>query len=360
VTLQAVTNDTDPSPTVTFSTNKPLLLSLSPSGGPYACAPYVCANVVITAIAPSFVTAQSPPADYNITVTATWDDLVSNDVQVFNNIPYYNYVVNEGQYCSSPGVCNCNSSNFYPGQGRTGYVTLIDVYARDLFGNTLVQIPANETLKDQLYLGSGGWTSALGNPKPGAWPITAWNSDISFPDYYFVCSPNPSSFTPPPTSYGTGGVIAVFTETQNYWSGSAANGSGVCTRVNYVQLYTDHGVQGGAEILLERVSAAQAISLTQYLHFNPEKTMTKYYLRILAPLFSLCLPAAHGANVAQIASGCDVVLLGTVTSWNQTAANVSFNVFVQRVLKGTRAAQRLACLTLGTCTRAASTMARRR
>jgi hypothetical protein len=246
VTLQAMTNEAGPSPTVTFSTNQPLLLSLSPSGGPFACGAYECANVVVTAIAPSFVTAQSPPADYNISVTATWDgDLASNPVSVFINTPYSNTVVNEGQYCSSPGVCNCAALGK---TGQTGYATLLDVYARDLFANALVQIPANETLHGQLWLNSGGWTSALGNPTAGTWPITKWNSEYSFPDYYFICSPNPSSLTPPPTSYGTNGVVTVFTETQDYWIGSTTNGSGVCTQVDFAALYADHGIQGGAEI----------------------------------------------------------------------------------------------------------------
>ena len=226
--------DDNPHPVITYQTNEPSIISLTPNG----------ASVLITAIGPSYTTAQSQPV-YNVTITATWDGEQSPPVYLLVNIPYSNTVVNEGQYCSSPGVCNCNAG-FKPGQ--TGYVTLLDVYVRDLFGNALVQIPANETLKDPLYLGTGGWTSSLGVPTQGKWPLNLWNSEYSFPDYYWICSPNPGSLTPPLTNYGTSGVIAVFTETQNYWIGSTTNGSGVCTQVDYSQLYTDHGVQGGAEI----------------------------------------------------------------------------------------------------------------
>lgn len=229
-------DDDNPNPTVTWSTNKPLLLSLTPTGPSNTM-------VNILALAPSYVTPQSPPPDYNISVTVTWDGVASLPWPVFINTPYSNTVVDEGEYCSSPGVCNCNAG-FKPGQ--TGYVTLLDVYVRDLFGNALVQIPANETLKNPLYLGSGGWTSSLGVPAQWQWPLDLWNSEYSFPDYYWICSPNAGSLVPPLTDYGTSGVAAVITLTQNYWVGITTNGYGVCTQVDYIQLYTDHGVQDGA------------------------------------------------------------------------------------------------------------------
>jgi hypothetical protein len=94
-------------------------------------------------------------------VVVTWDGVKSAPFTVFINMPYSNYVVNKGRWCSSAGSCDCNAANFYPGRGYTGYVTLFDVYTEDLFGNYLTQVGTNEVLFNQLYLGTGGWTSPL-------------------------------------------------------------------------------------------------------------------------------------------------------------------------------------------------------
>jgi hypothetical protein len=51
----------------------------------------------------------------------------------------------------------------------------------------------------------------------------------------------------------------------------------------------------------------------------------------LSPIYTA---VGRGADVAYIATGCPVVAVGTLTSRNETATNVSFNLSIQRVLKG--------------------------
>jgi hypothetical protein len=51
----------------------------------------------------------------------------------------------------------------------------------------------------------------------------------------------------------------------------------------------------------------------------------------LSPLYTA---VSHGADVAYMATGCPVVAGGTLTSRNDSATNVSFNLSIQRVLKG--------------------------
>jgi hypothetical protein len=55
---------------------------------------------------------------------------------------------------------------------------------------------------------------------------------------------------------------------------------------------------------------------------------------MLVPLSLLNAPRAYGATVAQIGAMCDVVVVGTVGSWTETATNVSFDIGVQSILKG--------------------------
>jgi len=161
-------------------------------------------------------------------------------------MPYANYVVNKGQWCSSPGSCDCNAANFYPGQNLTGYVTLWNVYTEDLFGNYLTQVGTNEVLFNQLFLGTGGWTSPpFSNPAQSTWATTEWNSNYTFPDYYWICWSGP--LYPPLTSSGSGGP-EVFSETQNYYIGnSTTNGYGLCTQANAVELYTNNGSQSNTQ-----------------------------------------------------------------------------------------------------------------
>jgi hypothetical protein len=204
----------NPQPQITWSTNHPELLQLIPN--------IFVANTsfyTIQALGPSYGYPQLVPPNYNISVIVTWDGVSSAPFKVFSNMPYANYTVNQGQYCSSPGQCDCNAQGFYPGQ--TGYVTLINVYTQDLFGNFLTPVGTNEVLFHQLYLGTGGWTSSLGNPSQSKWATSAWNSQYTFPDYFWICSSKPSSLSPPPTSYGSGGT-KIFSETQNYYIRSAA------------------------------------------------------------------------------------------------------------------------------------------
>jgi hypothetical protein len=54
----------------------------------------------------------------------------------------------------------------------------------------------------------------------------------------------------------------------------------------------------------------------------------------LLPLYTA---VGHGANVAYVATSCPVIAAGTLTSRNETAATVSFNLSIQRVLKGAAA-----------------------
>ena len=186
-----------------------------------------------------------PPANYNISVT--WDGVQSASFPVFINMPYANYTVNTGQYCTAFDHCDCNSTGFYPGLGYTGYVTLNNVYTEDLFNNYITRIGTNETLFNQLWLGSGGWTSPpISNPAQSNWTTGRWNSDYTFPDYFWICTSAPYNFSPEPTYSGTGGT-RVFSQTQNYWIGSTTNGSGLCTQASAVDLYTNHGAQSNIQ-----------------------------------------------------------------------------------------------------------------
>ncbi|HEV8042831.1 MAG TPA: HEAT repeat domain-containing protein [Bryobacteraceae bacterium] len=51
----------------------------------------------------------------------------------------------------------------------------------------------------------------------------------------------------------------------------------------------------------------------------------------LLPLYTV---VGRGADVAYMAAGCPVVAVGTLTSRNETASSVSFDLSIQRVLKG--------------------------
>jgi hypothetical protein len=235
-TLQATyPADTNPNPTITWSTNQPSLLRLTAQQFTNKTSYYIA-----QATGPSFTTRQLPPPTYNISVVETWDGVKSASFLIFINMPYSNNAVNEGQYCDPPGTCDCNAGGAYPGD--TGYVTLNNVYTEDLFGNYITKTNTNEVLFNQLYLGTGNWTSALGNPGQGNWPPARWNSQITFPDYYYICTSNPSYLSPPPTSSGSGGT-EVFSETQNYYIGSTTNGQGLCTQASAADLYTNHGEQ---------------------------------------------------------------------------------------------------------------------
>jgi hypothetical protein len=89
--------------------------------------------------------------------------------------------------------------------------------------------------------------SPLGNPPQSTWATTSWNSQYTFPDYYSICTSNPSSLSPPPTSSGCCGA-EVFSETQNYYIGnSTTNGDGLCTQANAVQLNTNNGAQSNTQ-----------------------------------------------------------------------------------------------------------------
>jgi hypothetical protein len=54
-------------------------------------------------------------------------------------------------------------------------------------------------------------------------------------------------------------------------------------------------------------------------------------------LLPLSTAVCHGADVAYVATSCPVVAVGTLTSRYETAASVSFNLTVDRVLKGAAA-----------------------
>jgi len=98
--------DTNPSPSIYWSTNINSLLGIVPQSGDK--------SAKITSKGPSYTTAQSPPPVYNITVTVTWDGVASAPFPVFINVPYSNTVVNAGQFCNSNG-CDCNAN--WPGRG---------------------------------------------------------------------------------------------------------------------------------------------------------------------------------------------------------------------------------------------------
>jgi hypothetical protein len=109
-TLQATDpTDTNPNPTITWSTNQPSLLQLAPQQFTNKTSYYTA-----QATGPSFTTRQLPPPTYNISVTVTWDGVKSASFPMFINMPYSNNAADEGQYCSG-GSCDCNA--FYPGKG---------------------------------------------------------------------------------------------------------------------------------------------------------------------------------------------------------------------------------------------------
>jgi len=65
--------------------------------------------------------------------------------------------------------------------------------------------------------------------------------------------------------------------------------------------------------------------------------MTKRFLIplcILGYLSPLYTAAAHGATVGYAAASCNLLVVGTVTTRTESSANVSFDIVVQRVLKG--------------------------
>jgi hypothetical protein len=237
-TLQATDPaDTNPNPTITWSTNQPSLLQLASQQFTNKTSYYTA-----QAIGPSFTFAQLPPPTYNISVVVTWDGVKSASFPIFINMPYANHAADEGQYCSA-GSCDCNA--FYPGKGYTGYITLYNVQTEDLFSNYLTAVGTNEVLFNQLWLGTGGWTGT--NPAQSKWTTAQWNSQYTFPDWYWICTSNPSSLSPPPTSSGSGGA-AVFTETQDYYIGSSTTtGSGLCTQANAVTLSTNNGAQSNTQ-----------------------------------------------------------------------------------------------------------------
>jgi hypothetical protein len=233
-TLQASDpGDTNPNPTITWSTNQPSLLKLTSQQFTNKTSYYVA-----QAIGPSFTSAQLPPPTYNISVFVTWDGVKSAAFPMFINMPYANQAVNEGQYCSGFNECDCNAENF-PGSGYTGFVTLNNVYTKDLFGNYLTKVDANEVLFNQIWLDAPGWDGAP-NPLNAYWTPASWNGANTFPDYYSFCTDLPSSYDPEPTSSGSGGTL-VFTETQNYYIGNATVGDGLCTQASVANLYTNHG-----------------------------------------------------------------------------------------------------------------------
>jgi len=230
--------DSNPSPSIYWSTNFNSLLAIVPQNGDK--------SAIITSKGPSYTTAQSPPPVYNVTVTVTWDGMASAPFPVFINVPYSMNVVNMGQYCTAAG-CDCDAvPNTY---GLTGYITLNDVQMLDLFGWGNLPIPVNETLENQLFLGTGSWSvPPLNYPAAGYWTAAQWTSagtSSYFSDFFEVCIGGTLP-TPPPTSSGTGGT-SVFTETQKYWVGTTAPWTGVCTQADIVTLYTNHGAQSGAQ-----------------------------------------------------------------------------------------------------------------
>jgi len=70
--------------------------------------------VLAQAIGPRFPYPQLPPANWNVTVTVTWDEVQSVPFRVFINMPYANVTVNTGHYCSG-GQCDRNAPHFFAG-----------------------------------------------------------------------------------------------------------------------------------------------------------------------------------------------------------------------------------------------------
>ncbi len=153
--------DDNPHPVITYQTNQPSIISLTPNG----------ASVLITAIGPSYTTKQSQPV-YKVTVTVTCGTAISPLQSTYSSTFLFSnsVVLMKASIAHRRGLATATraSSRARP----AWYITLLDVYVKDLFSNTLVQVPANETLKDPLYLGTGGWTSSLGVLHRGSGPLT--------------------------------------------------------------------------------------------------------------------------------------------------------------------------------------------
>ena len=65
--------------------------------------------------------------------------------------------------------------------------------------------------------------------------------------------------------------------------------------------------------------------------------MTKHFLSSVClgvSLLPLYTAVGRGADVAYMVTSCPVIAVGTMTSRNETATNVSFNLSIQRALKG--------------------------
>ena len=234
VNLTAPAGDTNPTPTITWSSDRTDLISIAPASDGL--------SAVLTALRSSDTTRPGSfptPSSYNIHITAVYDGVSSAGFPVYLNTPFA-MTTSASQYCSG-GVCSCDA--FFPREGDHGYITLNVSSVQDILGETLVPIRLNESLENQHFV-AAGWVGS-GFPVAGKWTpaggsgAAPWQSNNTFNDYFYICTTN-TTRTPPITSYGSG-TTAIFTETQKFWIGTTTAFSGVCAQRGLVTLYTDHG-----------------------------------------------------------------------------------------------------------------------
>jgi hypothetical protein len=262
--VAAPPNDTNPNPTIKWSTNSTKLsLSDDPSASPTGSAEILTSQASSDTVQSTLL----PPSQWSIHVTVTYDGIASDPFPVYINTPFSVTTNNMGQYCDASGACDCQATGFFPppppppppppsNSLYVGYVTLSQDRVFDILQNQLdVPIRLHETLENPQLL--GGWQGTA-NPIPiaGTWGPNGrngWNGDNrTFNDYFSVCSNDTSNLSPPPTFSGQGTSTPVFNVTQKFWIGSVVTltnpFNGACVQRALLTLFDDHGTSTNEQV----------------------------------------------------------------------------------------------------------------
>lgn len=222
----------DPSPTVSWSTDSPEKVSLSPSTDG--------TTVVVRSLSASALSA-----GYDIHVTVSYDGTKSTPFPLFVNTPRTMRTSLPGQFCTSSG-CDCSALG---AAGAIGYATAVKHQIAGIDGVWLqTPISVNESLEKQQWIAPNYQTAyasgVLKNPTASAWAPSDWVTNASgsrFIDIFSVCASPNWPYTPIPSSYSVNGTITLFNETQKFWVGSRTHFRGTCVQRGVVTLYADHG-----------------------------------------------------------------------------------------------------------------------
>jgi hypothetical protein len=209
------TNTSDPNPTITWSTDSPSKVQITPNG---------TTGATLTALGHS-----SPGTTYDINVRVTVDGIQSAAFPVYINTPWTQSHTGP----SSPATCSAIFGLGYP----NGWVGRVTNTVTDLAGNQIVPIDARETFEnDKSLYTNEDWGPPSSEAK---WPATDWVNN-AFLDTYALCWGGSPAPTPPTVSWSTNGTTAINSDTQKYWLGSTTRFSGECTQRQWITWYTDH------------------------------------------------------------------------------------------------------------------------